>query len=120
MVAEVYEIGIGELHLLKGAGIAGFTEMHQPARILKRQSTEQGRVNHGEDRGVGADAQRQRQHRNHGEAGRFAQLAQRVTKFMQKRLHSLTPPAVPASAPATTPGVRATTSPTELRQTTPG
>jgi hypothetical protein len=33
--------------------------------------------------GVGADAQRQRQHRNHGEAGHIDDLTQREAKIMQ-------------------------------------
>ena len=65
-----------------GHGIVASTHRDQSVGMRNAAGIQQHRVGDGEDRDVGADAQGQRQHRDGGEAGRLAQLTQRVTKFV--------------------------------------
>ena len=48
---------------------------HQPQRVPVRQGPQKDRINHAEDRCVGADPERQSKHRHRREAGRLAQQA---------------------------------------------
>ena len=57
-------------------------------RIGHRQRLQHDRVHQGEDRGIRANAERERQHSRKGEAGRLAQLPYRVSKIMKKGIHS--------------------------------
>ena len=65
-------------------------EVAQPDQLLgmaDRQRPQQRLIEQGENRGVGADAQRQRQHRNDGKARRLQQLANSVTKVEKDGVH---------------------------------
>ena len=73
-------VQIGERHVARA-------QRHQPAGMRNSTGIQQHRVGHGEDRDVGADAQRQRQHRNQREAGRVPQLTKRITQFLQESVH---------------------------------
>ena len=55
-------------------------DRHQALRPLDRERREEERIDDAEDRGVGADAERQRQDRDGGEAWRPQQRAHRVAK----------------------------------------
>ena len=56
-----------------------------------RHGRKQRGIDHGEDGGVGADAEGQRKHSCDGEARRLAQLPQRVAQILKNRLHRLAP-----------------------------
>ena len=77
-----------------GAPVAGIArvegiDFHQPARVGNGQGAHQDRVNQGENRGVCADAQRQRKHRDGGEAAVFRQRPQAVAQVFEKPIHPL-------------------------------
>ena len=60
---------------------AAVGEERQPRRLLHRQCAQQQTVDDGKDRGVGADAERQRQDRDRGSDGRGPQRAAGETHF---------------------------------------
>jgi len=59
-----------------------FVEFDQAVRLGKRQGTQQHRVHHAEHGRVGADAQRQREHRDGGESGAIEQHAERKAQIV--------------------------------------
>ena len=68
-----------------------------------RQRPQQHRVDHAEDRGVGADAERQRQHGDEREGGAPRQSADRESKVPPERIHHATSRwkgSVPTSRPS--------------------
>ena len=56
-------------------------------RLAVGQVAQDDRPQHAEDRGVGADPQRERQHRDRGEARRARQRAQAISKVLDERVH---------------------------------
>ena len=64
---------------------------HEAARIPVRQRTEEHAIHHAEDRCVRADAERERQHRNGGEAGVLRQHPYSVPQILEKCRHCLPP-----------------------------
>jgi hypothetical protein len=69
------------------------TQHHQPIRIPDRQRAQQELVDQAENRRVGADAQRQRQHRRGGEATMFEEQAEREREIIHGKApeHSASP-----------------------------
>ena len=65
------ELGVG--HAAEGRRLA---EVHQALPVLVGQRPQQDAADHAEDRGVGADAERQGEHGDKGEAGALAERAQ--------------------------------------------
>ncbi len=59
---------------------------HEPLGIRIRQRAQEDGVDHGEDGGVGADAERQRDQRRGGEAGRAPQHAEAVAQVLPQHL----------------------------------
>ena len=59
-----------------------------PIGVLVRQRPQQQRVRDAEDRGVGADANRERQDRDDGKSGGGEQRANRVAKVLRERAHA--------------------------------
>src|SRR5271167_3579605 len=51
--------------------------------MVHRQAAQQHLIEQRKDGGVGADAERQREHRHHGEAGRLDDLPQREAKILR-------------------------------------
>ena len=73
----------GEFKKLSGKRIKTFAQRDaedQPIQILKRQRTEQERVNCAENGGVGANAEGQRDDGNHAKGGRFRQQRRGVMR----------------------------------------
>jgi hypothetical protein len=62
-------------------------EQHQLLRILHGQQAQQGLIDQREDRRVGAEAQRDREHRDDGEDRRLAQRAQGIAEICQQMRH---------------------------------
>jgi len=54
--------------------------------VRERQPLEQDAIDRAEDRGVGADADAEREHRGDGERRRLAQRARRVAEVLEQRL----------------------------------
>ncbi len=77
-VVEILRIGQGRL----GPPVPSVPHRDQPAGLGIRQGTQQHRVGQAEDRRVGADSQRQRQHRDGREPGVRRQPAQRVPSVL--------------------------------------
>ena len=65
----------------------GVQEKDQAVRVGKRRGLQQDRVDHGENGGVGSDAERQRQYGGGCEPGTLAECAQRVLEILQKCFH---------------------------------
>src|ERR1700751_5471533 len=86
LALPVEEVGIGDGAFHEVVFVV--EERHQPIGIRIGQRVEQHRVHDGEDGGVGADAKRQRENRNRGEAWRPAQLAQSVAKILGYLRHN--------------------------------
>ena len=61
--------------------------MHQPLRLGVGHAAHQGRVHHGEDRGVQADAERERDDGHRGEAGAVAETAEPVPEVLEQGAH---------------------------------
>ena len=96
LVAQVLVHGIGEVVVriaAEAAGGAGETagplEAHQFLGLLDRQHAQQHLIEEREDRGVGADAEGEREHHGKREGRRLAQLAKCVAKILKQRVHSL-------------------------------
>ena len=70
----------------------GGHEHDEPVGVGERERLEQDRVHHREDRGVGADAERERGDGGEGEAGAAAQRAQRVTQVFAEAFEHESPP----------------------------
>ena len=69
-----------------GSAGAGLEQVDQFARIRHRQGAQHQRLEHGEERGVGADPQRERENRGDGEPGLARKSAQRLPYRPQRRL----------------------------------
>src|SRR5712692_4209680 len=76
-------MGVGAQLLVFGNEKVLF-QLEQLLRICYRQPSKYDLINQTEDRCVGADAQRQRKHGNHGEAWSLAQHAQAVTQILNE------------------------------------
>ena len=73
------------------AAIAAVAQSVELARFRDRQALEHHSVEQSEDGGVGADAQRQRDHADCREAGRLPHAAQTVAKILDQCSHSTLP-----------------------------
>jgi hypothetical protein len=96
---EIVVFGLRHGHLTPFAAQQLGPEAHQLIRLRIRQRLEQHRVDHAEDRGVGADAQRERQHGHDGERRAPPEPAQRESKIPPERVHHAT--STPSGAPGT-------------------
>ena len=56
---------------------------HQPSGILVRQRAQQHRVHHTEDRGIGANSERERQHGGERESGSSGETSERVADVLE-------------------------------------
>ncbi len=94
------EIGEGALHLAQIEEVRGrdaeardarlgddLVDRHQPPGIPVPERTQQHGVDEAEDDARGADAERERQHRDAGEHRRLDERAQRVTEIDAQRSH---------------------------------
>ena len=66
-------------------------EVHQALPVLVGQRPQQDAADHAEDRGVGADAERQGEHGDEGEAGALAERAQGEAEVVQQTGHEGSP-----------------------------
>ena len=66
-----------------------FRHNHQPRGIAESQGPEQNAIHNAENRGVRADAERERQDGNRRETGAFCQKAERVAQILQQSLHGI-------------------------------
>ncbi len=75
MRGEVAALRLGKGELDVAAALAGVPalEPYEPIAVTDRQRTEGHRVEGGEERGVEADPEREREHRRQGEPGMAAQ-----------------------------------------------
>src|SRR6185369_8524816 len=83
---KIMEIRIGRealLHFAVAAWIAG-VDADYSVRKRNGERTQPERVNVAEEREIRANAERERQHRDRGESGRFAQDAQTVEKILNQ------------------------------------
>src|SRR6185437_3506506 len=87
-------VAIGE-SLLEALRV-GVGEKDQLLRILDRQIFQQHSIDDRENRRVGADAKRQREHCNRGEHGRFAQDAQAVADVLSGNFEEVQTPRIAA------------------------
>jgi hypothetical protein len=62
-------------------------DAYQPLWLREGQRPQQHPVHHAEHRAVGADAQRQRQHRRQREARTLTKDAQRVARILEEAVH---------------------------------
>ena len=67
-------------------------DAHQAIGLRKRQRLEQHAVDDAEDRGVGADAERQRDDRGEREGRRGAKLSRGVADVVPEVVHDVAPP----------------------------
>jgi hypothetical protein len=86
-LAPVVEIGHRDAHV--GDLIRPFRGEDEPVRLRIGQRAQQHAVDDREDGGVGADAQRQRQHRDGGEAGAARELPRPVPQVLPQGVHSI-------------------------------
>src|SRR5580658_4581028 len=63
----------------------GFPHQHQPRRIWERERFQQSVLDYAEDGRIGADSERQRQHRHDGERGGSDQVPQTVADILKNR-----------------------------------
>ena len=63
-------------------------DRHEAAGIAERQRAQQHGVDDREDGGVGADAERERQHDDRGETGALAHQAQRIAKILEQHVET--------------------------------
>ena len=80
---EKIGIGDGRVRKLFGLGIDG----DQAIRLPVGERIEQHAIHHGKQRGIRADAERQRENRNRRKARRFGYHAEAVTNILQKGIH---------------------------------
>src|SRR5579862_8954717 len=66
-------------------------QTHQFPRLFHRQHAQKHLIEEREDGGIGADAQRQREHHGDRKSRRFAQPAQPVTNVLDQRIHASSP-----------------------------
>jgi hypothetical protein len=67
------------------------TQRHHPVQLGGRERAQQYAVDGAEDRRVRADPEREREHRDQGEAGALPQRAERVAQVLEKRIHVMCP-----------------------------
>ena len=96
LIAEDFVLGIRPHHLAKDARGCGAirheqVDHHQIVRLREGQRLQQQRVDEGEDRGVGADAEGERDDRDQGEDRRLDERANRVANVLSNGLHGATP-----------------------------
>ncbi len=84
---ELEVLGRGNPELIESQGRKAAGDEHQPLRLGVAQRSEDHAVDDGEDRGVGADAQRERQDRDQGEPRRPQQVPDGVTEILNQRGH---------------------------------
>ena len=86
MPAQLLEQRIGETLTDEGfpAVLSLETYLHELLRTLDRQHAQHHGVDHAENRGVHADAERKRERRDSGKARTAAQLAKAVADILQK------------------------------------
>ena len=82
-VAQVPHFGLGNRVLRDALSRKPAPDLHELLRAVEGERTQQHRVDHAEDDGVGADAERQREHGDGGEAGRLGQHANGVSKVLK-------------------------------------
>ena len=73
----------------------GIAQQHQAPRVLHREKTQHQAIQHTEERGIGADAQRQRKHRGGGKRRVPAHVTHGEAQVLQHRLESGQHVAVP-------------------------
>ncbi|MDP7340395.1 MAG: hypothetical protein QGI10_04785 [Vicinamibacterales bacterium] len=88
---------VGRRDTVDLTGRSGLPDGDQPVRLGERQRTEQHAVDETEDRRVGADPERQRQHDGRCEAGAPPQLPDAIAHVLPKLIHDV---AEPGGAPA--------------------
>ena len=93
LVADVLQVRDGEAHLRDLLG--PFGQEDQPVRLLVGKGAQEDRVDHAEDRGVGADAQGKGQDGHGGESGAPRQHARAVTDVLPPGFHRSSPPSAP-------------------------
>jgi hypothetical protein len=76
---------VGHPRLIEGRPAA--PDHHGAVGVAPRQRPEQHGVHHAENGGIGADAERQRQHRNAGKTGVAAEGARAEAQVLQKGFH---------------------------------
>ena len=92
MVSRIFVEVIGEhrpvvLQIALYAAVIFVAQLVELGWIAYRQRLEQDSMDEGEDRGVRANTNRQRQQRRDCESRRFAQLPHRVPNILNKSLH---------------------------------
>jgi hypothetical protein len=65
--------------------VGNIPDHHDPIRLRVRQRRKQNGIHRAENRGIGADAEREREDGDGSEAGRFAQVAKGVTNILHQR-----------------------------------
>lgn len=87
---------MADRHHLRPA-LPDFADQHEPRRIAQRERLKHDGVDRAEDRGRGADAERERQHRDRREAGVLAKLATREDDVLRELAEILGALHVPVS-----------------------
>ena len=85
---QVGEVRMGDV-LQVGAPLRRAEDPDQALRLAHRERLQEDRLHHREDRRVGADGERQREHRAQGEAGPQSQAAEAVPKIPEQRFHAV-------------------------------
>jgi hypothetical protein len=80
----VEEVRFGDGAVGDAVAAVGVPDPDDPLGIAEGERLEQDAANHAEDRGVGADAERERQERGRGEARGAAQCAEAVAKILEQ------------------------------------
>ena len=82
LVAQILVVEVRERQIA-GIALVGHEDRGQPIRFVHGNRLEQRRVHEAEDRGVGADAERQREHGDGREARALGQHAQAVAQILK-------------------------------------
>ena len=96
LLADLDEFRVRHAHAGGAVLAIEAREIEELGGIFIRERLEKHSVNHAEDRGIGADAESQRQHCDHSESGVFPQHAEREFHILQNCGNS-TPPRTPVS-----------------------
>ena len=86
LLAEVEEVGIGELRGVRAAPTIHGTERHDTVGVGKRQRAQDDRIDDRKDGGGGADSERQRERGRGGEAFRSPEPAKGVPKILRENV----------------------------------
>ncbi len=92
IVGEDVEIAVLTHEAAVNTAVVGVADTIEPGRIRHRQRTQQDSLHQRKDGGVRSDTESQRDDRRNRKSRRFAQLAYRVAKILEKRLHVLETP----------------------------